>query len=66
MFLLGIINNFDNEVNDVLGVFDTYEKAHEKQLELNKIVGSNFRLYVIKYDLNELYTNYLKKHLKED
>lgn len=66
MFILAVVSNYDNEINDVIGVFDTYEKAQEKQQELKLRFDSEYRLYVIKYTLNVVEEHDIESFLKEE
>lgn len=66
MFILTVVSKYDNEINDVIGVFDTYEKAQEKQQELKLRFDSEYRLYVIKYELNVVEEHDIESFLKEE
>lgn len=66
MFILTVVSNYDNEINDVIGIFDTYEKAQEKQQELKLRFDSEYRLYVIKYALNVVEEHDIESFLKEE
>ena len=66
MFLLNVRSNYDNEINDIIGIYDTYEKAQEKQQELKKVFDDEYVIYVIKYDLNVIYNHDIEQYLKGD
>lgn len=66
MFILAVVSKYDNEINDVIGVFDTYEKAQEKQQELKLRFDKEYRLYVIKYELNVVEEHDIESFLKEE
>lgn len=65
MFLLNVISKYDNEINDIIGVFDNYEKAQEKQQELKLIFDDEFKIYIIKYELNKIMEEDITSYLKE-
>ena len=66
MFLLSVRSKYDYEINDIIGVFDDYFKAQEKQQELKSKFDDEFDIYVIKYDLNVIYNYDIEQYLKGD
>lgn len=66
MFLLNVTSKCDYEINDIIGVYDTYEKAQEKQQELKKVFDDEYNIYVIKYELNVVYDHDIEQYLKGD
>ena len=65
MFLLNVRSKYDYEINDIIGVFDDYFKAQEKQQELKSKFDDEFDVYVIKYDLNVVYDHDIEQYLQE-
>lgn len=64
MYILTVLSYYDSEISEIIGVFDTQEKAEEKRIELLNKFDDEFRISIEKFELNKV--EGIKFYLKEE